>query len=161
MERNKTVFDYLAQILTIFGFSMLILNLFCMIFGDSAQSLSSMFALGSQGVPAEIAFQYLVISVLIVGIRFLFFSDRLIKNMPIPVRTVCMLGCVLLITAAFIVRFQWFPADLWIAWAMFFVCFLLSSICSYLVMLLKEKTENRKLKEALDRFKEKEAVTDE
>lgn len=161
MERNKTIFDYLAQVLTIFGFSMLILNLFCMIFGDSAQGLSSMFALGSQGVPAEIAFQYLAISALIVGIRFLFFSDRLIKNMPIPVRTVCMLGCVLLLTAVFIICFQWFPADLWIAWVMFFVCFLLSFVCSYLVMLLKEKAENRKLQEALDRFKEKEAVTNE
>lgn len=161
MERNKNIFDYLAQILTIFGFSMLIMNLFCIIFGNSAQGLSSMFALGSQGVPAEIAFQYLAISALIVGIRFLFFSDRVIKNMPIPLRTVCMLGCVLVITAAFIIRFQWFPADLWIAWVMFFICFLLSFVCSYLVMLLKEKTENRKLKEALDRFKEKEVSTDE
>lgn len=161
MDQNKNIFDYLAQVLLIFGFSMLILNLFCIIFGDSAQSLSSMFALGSRGVPAEIAFQYLIISALIAGLRFLFFSERLIKKMPIPLRTVCMLGSVLLITAAFIIRFRWFPADLWTAWVMFFVCFLLSFICSYLVMLLKEKTENRKLKEALDKLKEKETSSHE
>lgn len=161
MDQNKNIFDYLAQVLLIFGFSMLILNLFCIIFGDSAQSLSSMFALGSRGVPAEIAFQYLAISALIAGLRFLFFSDRLIKKMPLPLRTVCMLGSVLLITAAFIVRFRWFPADLWIAWVMFFACFLLSFVCSYLVMLLKEKAENQKLKKALDRLKKKETSNDE
>ncbi len=161
MERNKNIFDYLAQVLTIFGFSMLILNLFCIVFGDSAQGLSSMFALGSLGIPVEIAFQYLVISTLIVGSRFLFFSDRFFQKMSVPLRTVCMLGSVLFITAAFIIRFQWFPADLWQAWAMFFVCFLLSFLCSYLVMLLKEKAENRKLKEALDRLKEKETPSHE
>lgn len=161
MEEKKTIFDYLAQVLIIFGFSMLILNVFCILFGDSAQSLSSMFALGSRGVPAEIAFQYLAISALIAGLRFLFFSERLIKKMPVPLRTVCMLGSVLLVTAAFIIRFQWFPANLWIAWAMFFACFLLSFVCSYLMMLLKEKIENQKLKEALDRLKEKETSNDE
>lgn len=157
MEERKTIFDYLAQVLIIFGFSMLILNLLCIVFGDSARSLpSSMFALGSRGIATETAFQYLTVSALITGLRFLFFSDRFIPKMSVPLRTVCMLGSVLLITTAFIIRFQWFPFDLWQAWIMFFVCFLLSFVCSYLVMLLKERTENRKLQEALKKLKEKE-----
>lgn len=156
MDENKGIFDYLTQVMVVFGFSMLVLNIFCIVFGDSAQGLSSMFAMGSQGLPVEMAFQYLGISALIVGIRFLFFTDRLIKNMTIPLRTVCMLGSVLLITVAFIIRFQWFPADMWQAWAMFLLCFIVCFICSYFMMLLKEKTENRKLNEALSKLKEKE-----
>lgn len=156
MEEKKNIFDYLAQVLIIFGFSMLILNLFCIVFGDSAQSMSSMFALGSRGLAVETVFQFLVTSILVVSLRFFFFTDRFIKHMSLPLRTVCMLGSVLLAMAVFIVRFQWFPADFRLGWVMFFVCFLFSFVCSYLVMLLKEKTENRKLREALDKLKEKE-----
>ena len=156
MDENKGIFDYLTQVMVVFGFSMLVLNIFCVIFGDSAQRLSSMFALGSQGLSVEMAFQYLGISALIVGMRFLFFTDRLIKNMSIPLRTVCMLGSVLLIAVAFIIRFQWFPADMWQAWAMFLFCFIVCFLGSYSVMLLKEKTENRKLNEALSKLKKKE-----
>lgn len=156
MDENNGIFDYLTRVLVVFGFSMLVMNIFCVIFGDSAQGLSSMFAMGSQGLPVETAFQYLGISALIVGIRALFFTDRLIKNMAIPLRTVCMLGSVVLIAVLFIIRFQWFPADMWQAWAMFFLCFIVCFIGSYLVMLLKEKTENRKLNEALSKLKKKE-----
>lgn len=161
MDENKGIFDYLTQVFVVFGFSMLVLNIFCIMFGDSAQGLSSMFALGSQGLPVEMAFQYLGICVLIVGIRFVFFTDRLIKNMSIPLRTVCMLGSVLLITVVFIIRFQWFPIDLWQAWAMFFLCFAVCFIGSYFTMLLKEKTENRKLNEALSKLKKKEKTENE
>lgn len=161
MEEKKTIFDYLAQVLMIFGFSMLILNLFCIIFGDAAQNLSSMFALGSRGLAVETVFQFLLTSILVVGLRFFFFTDRFLKHMTLPLRTVCMLGSVLLIMAAFIVRFQWFPANFRLGWIMFFVCFLLSFICSYLMMLLKEKAENRKLKEALEKLKEKETSSHE
>lgn len=161
MDENKGIFDYLTRVMVVFGFSMLALNIFCVIFGDSAQGLSSMFAMGSRGLPVETTFQYLGISALIVGIRFLFFTDRFIKNMAIPLRIVCMLGSVLLITAVFILRFKWFPADLWKAWAMFLFCFIVCFLGSYLTMLLKEKTENRKLNEALNKLKEKEVSENE
>ena len=156
MDENNGIFDYLTRVMVVFGFSMLVMNIFCVIFGESAQGLSSMFAMGSQGLSVETAFQYLGISTLIVGMRSLFFTDRLIKNMAIPLRTVCMLGSVVLISIAFIIRFQWFPVDMWQAWAMFFLCFIVCFIGSYFVMLLKEKTENRKLNEALSKLKKKE-----
>ncbi len=161
MDQEKSIFDYLTQVLTIFGFSILALNLFCLAIGDSAQRLSTMFAMGSQGLTVETMLQYLCISALSVGMRFFFFTDRWIKNMTVPLRTVCMLVAVLLITVAFIIRFGWFPADMWQNWVMFFVCFFVSFICSYLVMLQKEKAENRKLKDALERLKEKEVSGDE
>lgn len=156
MEERKTVFDYLAQVLIVFGFSMLVMNIFCLIFGNSAKDFSAIFALGDQGIPANIAFQYLCLAALITGIRFVFFTDLLIKKMPVWARTVCMLAFVVLIITIFIVLFDWFPVNQWQPWAMFFLCFGISFIGSCFVMLIKEKAENKKMQEALQRLKEKE-----
>lgn len=154
MEEKKTFLDYLSQIIVVFGFSMLILNVFCLIFGSSAKDFSSMFELGNQGIPIKTAFEFLCLSVLITGIRFLFFTDICIKKMPVWERTICMLASVVIVIAAFIVIFDWFPVHMWKPWVMFFICFGISFVGSYFVMRIKETTENRKMKEALERFKE-------
>ena len=133
---------------------MLSMNIFCFVFGNSAKGFSAMFELGSQGVPTEIAFQFLLISVLIAGVRFLFFTDIFIQKMPIWLRTICMLAAVVIIIVTFIVVFHWFPTDLWQPWMMFFVCFGISFLGSYCVMILREKVENRRMDEALQRLKE-------
>lgn len=153
MKEKMTIWDYLAQVMIVFGFSMLVMNLFCLIFGESAKDFSALFGLGNQGLPVMIAFQFLCISALNVGVRFVFFTDILIKKMPIWLRTICMLTAILIIIAAFIIVFHWFPLNMWQPWAMFFVCFGVSSLGSYLVMTIKEKAENRKMEEALRRLK--------
>ncbi|MBD5544737.1 MAG: hypothetical protein HDR01_11000 [Lachnospiraceae bacterium] len=158
MEERKTIFDYLAQVMIVFGFAMLIMNVFCMIFGNSAKGFSTMFELGNQGIPVEISFQFLCISALNVGVRFLFFTDTIIKKMPIWLRTVCMLVAVVGIIAVFILVFHWFPVNMWQPWAMFFICFAISFLGSYLVMRIKENVENRRMEEALQRLKEKEEI---
>lgn len=155
MEKKKTVFDYLAQVFTTFGFTMLVMNIFCLIFGDSAKEFSAMYELGSQGIPVNIAFQFFCISILIVSVRFVFFTDGVIKKMLIWLRTICMLAAIVAIIAAFIIAFHWFPTDMWQPWAMFFLCFGLSFLGSYFVMSIKENTENKKMEEALKRLKEK------
>lgn len=156
MEKKKTAFDYLAQVLIVFGFGMLMLNIFCLAFGNSARNFSAMFELGNQGIPVAIAFQFLCVSVLIVGARFIFFTDVFIKKMPVWLRTVCMLTTAVVIIAAFVIIFHWFPANMWQPWAMFFICFGISFLGSYLVTAIKEKTENRRMEEALQRLKRKE-----
>ena len=154
MEEKRTIFDYLAQVLIIYGFAMLSMNIFCFVFGNSAKGFSAMFELGSQGVQTKFAFQFLLISVLIAGVRFLFFTDIFIQKMPIWLRTICMLAAVVIIIVTFIVVFHWFPTDLWQPWMMFFVCFGISFLGSYCVMILREKVENRRMDEALQRLKE-------
>lgn len=156
MEEKRNIFTYLAQVMIVFGFAMLVLNIFCLIFGDSAKDFSAMFELGNRGIPVEIAFQFLVVSILIVGARFLFFTDFVIKVMPVWLRTVCMLATVVLLIASFVAVFGWFPVDMWQAWAMFLFSFGLSFLGSYLVMVVRERVENRRMDEALRRLKEKE-----
>lgn len=158
MEEKKTIFDYLAQVLTIFGFSMLTLNLFCLAFGSSAQDISTMFALGNRGIPVKTVFQFLCLNILIVGARFIFFTDIIIKKMSIRCRTICMLTAVIIIIAAFVAVFHWFPVNTWQPWAMFLLSFGLSFLGSYFVMATKEKVENRRMEEALQRLKEREGT---
>ncbi len=161
MEDRKTIFDYLTQMMVVFGFSMLILNIFCLAFGNSAMDYSAMFALGNQGVPVKIAFEFFVISALITGIRFLFFTDIWIRKMPVWARTVCMSVSVITVIAVFIVWFGWFPIDMWQPWAMFLICFGVSFAASFFVMVIKERVENRKMEAALKRLKEKENAKNE
>lgn len=156
MEEKKTIFDYLTQVMVIFGFSVFILNIFCIVFGNSAKDFSAIFELGSRGVSVKIIFQFLCISILITGIRFLFFTDIFIKKMQIWLRTICMLITVVLIIAAFVIMFDWFPVDMWQPWVMFLICFAICVSGSYCVMATKEKLENRQLEDALRRLKESE-----
>ena len=156
MDEKKTIFDYLAQVLMVYGFAMIVMNIFCLVFGNSAKGFSSMFELGNQGVPAETAFQFLLISALTIGLRIIFFTDKLIKYMPIWLRTICMLASIIASITAFIIAFHWFPVDMWLPWIMFFVCFGISFLGSCLIMAIKEKAENRQMEEALRRLKEKE-----
>ena len=156
MEEKKTIFDYLAQVMIIFGFAMLVLNIFCLIFGNAAKDISAIFELGNQGIPVGIASQFLCLSFLLTGVRFVFFTDVIIQKMPVWLRTICMLTSIVIIIAAFIIIFNWFPVNMWQPWAMFLVCFGLSFLGSYTVVMVKEKAENKRMEEALRRLKEKE-----
>ena len=43
MDKKKTVFNYMAQVMIVFGFAMLVMNIFCLVFGNSEKGFSSMF----------------------------------------------------------------------------------------------------------------------
>ncbi len=136
----------------VFGFSMVVLNLLCLAVGEDAKDFSAMFALGRQGIPASVVFQYLLVSALITGLRFLFFTDWVIKKMSIARRTVGMLASVLVVIVAFITLFHWFPVTMWQPWAAFFLSFGISVFGSYQVMAWKERMENQKMAAALRRL---------
>ena len=156
MEEKKSILDYLAQMMIIFGFTTLILDIFCCAAGADAKDVSAIFALGDQGIPVEVSFQFLCISGLLTGARYVFFTDRIIQKMPVWLRCACMLTFAVILIAAFIILFHWFPVHMWQPWAMFFFCFGLSFLGSCFFVRLKEKTENRRMAEALQRMKETE-----
>lgn len=155
MEEKRTILDYLAQVLTIFGFTILTIAIFCLVFGNSAKDFSTMFELGSQGISINTIFQFLLVSVLITGVRFIFFTDTFIKKMPVWLRTICMSTVIVIIIAVFIIVFHWFPVNMWKPWVMFFISFGISFLGSYFVTKIKEDIENRRMDEALRRLKEK------
>ena len=153
MKRGETIFDFLSHVMIIFGSTTLILDIFCILFGEEAKNYSSMFALGRSGLSVEIMFQFFLVSVIITVLRFLFFTDRWIKNLSLTLRTLCMFALVLTTIIVFILLFDWFPADDMQAWASFVLCFAFSIAVSTGISVLKEKTENKKMEKALERIK--------
>lgn len=68
-------------------------------------------------------------------------------------RTVLMFVCIILSIALFAGIFAWFPVNQIKPWIMFFICFFVCAFFSVLVSLLKEKSDNKKMQEALERLK--------
>lgn len=155
MERDKTIFDFLGSVFCIYGISMTLLIVIALIFGESAKEISNLFKLGSKGIPLEIMAEFLLTSLLVTCMRYLFFSEKLFGHMSGNKRTVCLLLSIFIITNLAIWKFGWFPIDMWEPWACFFLSFSVSVLVSIGIMYLKTKAENRKLKKGLERLKEK------
>lgn len=153
MQRKETLFTFLEKTFMIFGFTIAVLNVFCLLFGEQAKDISAMFSLGSDGLSAATVFSFLLLSAIIAALRAVFFTDMLIREMSMPVRTVCMFSCVILTMVCFVVCCRWFPIDSVIAWVMFFVCFAVSAGLSAVISGLREKGENKRMQDALERFK--------
>lgn len=153
MKENKTIFDHIANILATFGFSMIMMILFCGLFGEDARDISTMFRLGSEGLALETMLQYLAVVSLIEVLRTLFFSEKNFKNWSVSLRTAGMLISVIGLIAIFITACDWFPVDMLLAWVMFFVCFGISFALGLGVSSYKEKLENKKMEEGLARLK--------
>lgn len=154
MQKKQTLFSFVDYSFMIFGFTITVLNIFCLLFGDKAGEISTIFSLGSNGLSAATLFRFLLLSAIISALRMIFFTDMLIRNMSVPVRTVCMFSGVIATMVFFIVRCRWFPIDSLAAWAMFFLCFVVSAGLSTVITILKEKEENTKMQNALERFKD-------
>ncbi len=153
MEEKKHLLDYLEQVLVIFGVSLLIVSVICVVVGDHAKGYSSMFEFGSEGIPIRVIFQYLLSSACITALRFLFFSDVLIKKMSMVKRTGSMVVSVIILTAIFAYYFQWFPVDDPKCWVAFFISFSVSFAVSVAVSAWREHTENKKLASGLQNLK--------
>lgn len=154
METRKTIFDYLGEIFCLFGITMASLMVITCFFGESAQEISTMFELGKRGITLNTMFQFFVGEILICGYRILFFSDIIIKKMSVLFRTIGMVVVIIITLCIFILLFGWFPANMWLPWIMFFLCFGLYFSVSMGVMLLKTKMENKKMEEGLKKARE-------
>lgn len=154
MDKNFSVLKFFSQVFTLYGVTTGLLNIFCVLFGTSAHGFSSIFSLGNAGVGIATSFQFLLAVFVITSLRFVFMTNTLIKKMSLAARTVAMFAGAFTTILIFIFLFDWFPADMPIAWIMFIICFIISCAVSTVISVLAEKHENRRLEEALKRYKE-------
>jgi hypothetical protein len=154
MDKKNGLLDYLSQVFMNFGITVAILNVFCMIFGEEAQTMSTLFQLGGDGLAVATMMQFLLIILLINGLRVVLMTDLLIKKMPPALRIVAMFASVFGITTAGVIVFGWFPVTDALAWVMFVGCFIISCAISTGISIIAEKQENKKFEDALKRFKE-------
>lgn len=156
MEERKHLLMYVEQVFMILGISLLVTTATCAIVGEEAREYSTMFALGSGGIPVNTVWEYLLSSVCVTALRFVFFTDALIKRWSVAARTIGMVGVVIVLVGVLAYVFGWFPVDdpkCWLACLVSFgVCFALSAVLS----VKKEQMENRQLEAALRQMKETE-----
>ena len=156
MDNKPTILDYLSQVFMIFGITVLALTVFCLLFGNSAQDFSAIFSLGGAGLSVRTMLQFLLAIAITIVLRYVFMTDLIIKKMPLAARIITMFAAAFLNIMAFVILCGWFPVDNLTAWIMFLISFAISCAVSTAVSLLKEKMENRKLAEALNKLKEEE-----
>ncbi len=154
MEERKGILDYAVQVLATMGFSMICMMILTVLFGKDAQDISQLFALGNQGVSVAVMAEYLLVSVLVVFLRYFFFTDQFLKKMLPITRTILMVFSILVIICIFIAVFKWFPIDMWQPWVMFFLFFMVCFGCSMGISVLKTRQDNKRLEEGLARMKE-------
>ncbi len=154
MEKKRSIFGFLSSVFMIYGATILLLNIMCLLFGSKAQEVSSLFSLGNSGVSSATAFQFLLVITAVNLLRYLFMTDILIKNMSVTVRMVLMFASAFAAACAAIVIFGWFPSGMIITWILFIICFAASCTISTLISYAAQKQENDRLEEALKKFKE-------
>ena len=155
MEERKHLLDYLTQVFTIFGITIFVIGIICTLLGEEAAGESTMFRLGSGGIPVETVFQYLLTSICVTALRFVFFTDVLLKKMSVTGRTVGMLAAVIVLIGVFSCLFGWCPVDEAEGWIAFLICFGICFVISAAVSAYRERVENRRLKDGLENLKKK------
>lgn len=153
MMKKDTVFDFLTHIMVVWGISVMCLCVFCPLFGESAKGESSIFRLGNAGVSVETLLQFLILAIVITVLRWIFLTDKLIKKLSMTLRSACMFAGVIVTVAIEAVVFEWFLINRAKPWIMFLLSFLVCAIFSICITVAKEKRENRRMQDALERLK--------
>lgn len=154
MDKKVGLLGYLSQVFMIYGITIMLLNVFCIIFGNKAKSVSSIFIFGNEALAISTMIEFFIAIALIIVMRFIFMTDFFIKKMPLFARVIMLFFSVLIIIIGFVLLFEWFPVKETGAWIMFALCFVLSCGISTIISIVSEKRENKKLEDALRRYKE-------
>lgn len=153
MEDKKTIFNYTNQLFATFGVIVLIFSVFTLLVGEQAREMSSLYALGREGMTVSTLMQHFLLALVITVTQNLFLTDRWIKNMTMALRYTLFFSTIFVAIVVFIFSFDWFPVNSWIAWLCFALCFIPCTVVSIVISSLAEKAENKKMEEALKRFK--------
>lgn len=158
MIKKDTIFDFMINVMVIFAVSVISICFFTFCFGEDAKGVSPIFALGERGIPLSTIIQFLVMSFMITILRWIFFTDKLIKTSSLTVRIVFMFITVIITIAVLAAVFQWFPLNMVKPWIMFFICFTICATVSVIISNLKERKDNEKLQEALELLKQEDLL---
>ena len=153
MEDRKTIFEYIAQLFTTYGIMVVIFIVINLFIGDNARNVSTLFALGSDGLSAAMLLELLLLAFIITAAQNIFLSDILIKDMALIVRNILFFLTIMIAITVFVIIFGWFPINEVGAWIGFIISFAVCTTVSAVFMRLEERAENKKMQEALNRLK--------
>lgn len=145
----------IPSIAEIFTLSILFISVFNIVLREQSEELSQMselFALCGEGISFKTLGEFLLMAIVIGLVKYVWFSDQLFKNMLMSLRITFMLISVFVLAGSASVIFNWFPSNMWQAWAGFVASFLISTVLSFSVMMIESRMESRKYKKALAQY---------
>lgn len=145
--------SFITHVLNQYAVTILLMMIITALFGRKAESYSTMFTLGSQGISLPTLLQLLLFSLLISVMQVFYFSERIIKHMMSLWRTILMLITILIISLIFIILFDWFPLNSLSAWLGYFICFGGGTLGGSLYMILKTRKDSKRYEELLTNYK--------
>lgn len=155
MEEKKNVFDYIGELLATFGIIILIFTILVLVIGEAASGYSPFFEYGKSALSISTLFQLLGLSFVISVFRNLLLTDRWIKQTSMLIRNILFFLAITVTIVLFVITFNWFPISDVKAWIGFIISFAVCSSLAVIISRIKENSENRKMEQALDRFKGK------
>lgn len=155
MEENKTIYSYAGQVFTTFGVIVTIFIILGMVVGEEAGMTSTLFEENFHGYSFATLLQLLLLAFFITLGRIVFLTDRLIKSMSLIARSICFVTSVIVVVISFVCLFGWFPLSNVRSWIGFFGLFTLCTAIGIIVSSMKEKAENKKMEQALEKIRQK------
>lgn len=155
MEENKTIFNYISQVFATYGIIIAIFIILGCIVGEESVGYSSLFEYGNQGFSTATLIQLFAVSVVVSIGQILFLTDKWIKNLSIIIRSALFFVAIIIVIAFFVIAFEWFPVDDPKSWFGFLLSFSVCSLIGVVVGILREKMENEKMDQALDRYRKR------
>ena len=152
MEEKKTVFYYVRQAFATYGVIVLVFAIMSIVIGERTKDYATLFSMGNAGMSMPILMELLLLAVIITLAQVVFLTDTWIMNMSMMIRNVLFFVSVLIVIVFVIVAFNWFPTRDMTAGLGFIISYALSMIISALITILKERAENTKMQEALDKY---------
>lgn len=153
MEEKKNVFDYIGELFATFGIITGIFMILILVIGDLASGYSSFFEYGKQALSINTLFQLLCLSFIISVCRNILLTDRWVRQMSMLVRNILFFLAITVAIIFFVIIFKWFPLFDIKAWIGFIISFVVCSFLAVVISRIRENAENRKMEQALDRFK--------
>ncbi len=153
-EKGNGIFRFLNEVLILFSIDILILMLIAALWGEGANSLSTIFQFGRKGLSSVTMLQFLLSSVTIVLLRYFFYSEKIFKSLRTIYRITFMLIGILISLIIYILLCGWFAMDDIYAWIGFLICFVGGFTLGLLIMVLKTKLDNRQYDKLLSHYKE-------
>lgn len=154
-EDKISIYNFISRVLVIFCVMVFFQTFVGYLIGDEVKIYSTMYQLGSKGIPYETLLQYFLSAIITTCLNIFFFSDKILVNITAFWRTVIMLIIQLIIIVGFIYCFGWFPVDNLVAWGTFLFIFAGSVVISLLVMELKSRSDSKKYDNLLKEYKNK------
>ena len=148
LNRFGSVFTLTVLLVTITG--LLIAR-----FAPDTKEISTLFVLGSTGLPYSAILQLAFCALILAAFSLLLFSERFLTKMRFIWRFFFLYLSTLLTVSIFSMVYGWFPADNPLSWITFILWLAICIAIAYVITRLKFKLENKKIHRLLEDYKER------